>query len=139
MLLGGNFSSGYTNTINDKAIRAGIPKAASESRSDICCKTNVSGQPPVARYPSMVLLGKTCTPPIPSEFALYPKVAVPCSVYTERVASRVSDVSSNLDQRFAKYNRYQPPLPCAPLPASANMAGISKPSISKCNIKPSVI
>jgi hypothetical protein len=36
--------------------------------------------------------------------------------------------------RFAQYQRYQVPVPCAPLPQSANMAGKSLPSSRACNL-----
>jgi hypothetical protein len=38
------------------------------------------------------------------------------------------------NQRFSRYDRYTPPVPCPPLPASVNMVGISQPSTRLCNL-----
>jgi hypothetical protein len=130
-----NMSSGYTEKLNQNTIYCGLPK---NSVSDKCCvgSSEPSG-PLTVQVPSMLILSKGCPAPTPAQFALYPKVAPPCSVRTAALgACTVSNSASspNPVQRFSKYNRYQPPPPCAPLPASARMAGISKPSIRPCNL-----
>lgn len=134
MSLGANFSSGYTSNLNKKTIDCGITNGTTPVyRQDCCIKNSVPGSKQhVAVYPSMLLLSKTCDPPTPAEFALYPKVAVPCSVKT--AALKDSVCNTNPADRFSQYRRYQPPTPCLPLPQSANMAGISKPSTRKCNL-----
>jgi len=131
MSLGGNLSSGYTDSLIDKC----ITKPAFIAQSDKCCRINISGNPPVARYPSMVLASKVCPPPSPADFALYPKVAVQSSVRTQALGTSCASLPSPV-QRFSQYQRFQVPVPCAPLPQSANMAGISKPSSLQCNIYP---
>ena len=80
MSSGANMSSGYTSKLNDNVIYCGIPKSV----SDKCCiPSNPPGIPiPVAVYPSMLLASRVCPEPTPAQFALYPKVAVPCSVRT---------------------------------------------------------
>lgn len=131
MSLGGNLSSGQTSKIIDNSIQYSVPKAQALAYANNCCSTTVQ-KPPTARYPSMVLLGTTCSPPTPAEFAKYPKVAVPSSVRTEALA-RCSSVPDP-QTRFSQFRRYQVPVPCPPLPASANMAGISLPSSRACNL-----
>lgn len=133
MLLGGNLSSGNTSKIIDSSVQCSVVKAQQIAYTDSCCSTTVQKQP-VARYPSMVILGKTCTPPTPAEFAKYPKVAIASSVRTRSLASGSSCPPVNPVTRFAHYQRYQVPVPCPPLPASANMAGISLPSSRECNL-----
>jgi len=131
MSLGANFSSGHIqNLIDTKSICSIHPKVIESCGQ--CSKSNMSGSTmalPVAVYPSMLLLSKTCPSPTPAEFALYPKVAVPSSVRTQALIDRKKcDVS----QRFSHYDRWQVPAPCPPLPPS--MAGISQPSSRNCNL-----
>ena len=135
MSLGGNLSSGYTDTLIDKSQQCSIVKAQASSYSTTCSPITLPATQPVARYPSMVLFKKECPPPSPADFAKYPKVAVPSSIRTAALANG-SRCSSILDpsKRFSQFQRYQVPVPCAPLPASANMAGISKPSSRACNL-----
>jgi hypothetical protein len=129
-----DMSSGYADKINQMALRCGFPKG---SVSDGCCSKTPPG-PLTVQLPSMLLLSKKCPPPTAAQFALYPKVAVPCSVRTEALATPNATCASLPlpTSRFAKYNRYQPAVPCQPLPQSSNTAGISLPSIRGCNIKP---
>lgn len=131
MLLGGNLSSGQTSIIIDKSIQCSVAKAQQIAHTDTCCSSSNS---PSARYPSMVLSTKACPPPTPAEFAKYPKVAVPSSVRTESLANGGRCPPINPVTRFQQYQRYQVPVPCPPLPASANMAGISLPSSRACNL-----
>jgi hypothetical protein len=132
MSLGGNLSSGHTSKLIDSSNMCYVPKAQQIAYSENCCAINL--QQPVARYPSMVLSTKTCPPPTPAEFAKYPKVAVPSSVRTQAIASGSRCPPLNPVTRFAQYQRYQVPVPCPPLPASANMAGKSLPSSRECNL-----
>ena len=127
MSLGANFSSGLTNKLTDDAIKAGIPKSQSISYSNKCCDTPVQELP--ANYPSMVI-SKRCPRPTPAEFALYPKVAVPSSIRTQAIMQGCTNQTS----RFSQYERYRIPVPCPPLPGSANMAGKSLPSSRECNL-----
>lgn len=92
--------------------------------------------PNVTQLPSLLLLSRVCPPPSAADFASYPKVAVPCSVRTEALAKPNPNCARIPDpiQRFSKYQRYEPPIPCQPLPQSANMAGISQPSTRECNV-----
>lgn len=133
MLLGGNFSSGQTNIIIENSIECSIAKKQALAHTDKCCSTPIE-KAPSARYPSMVLSTKICPPPTPAEFAKYPKVAVASSVRTESLANGGRCPPINPVTRFAQYQRYQVPVPCPPLPASANMAGISLPSSRACNL-----
>lgn len=130
MSLGGNLSSGHTNTLIDDSINCSIVKQQQIAHTDKCC-AGLQKQP-VARYPSMVLLAKPCPPPSPADFAKYPKIAVPSSVRTQALANRVCNPDPLT--RFQKYQRYQVPVPCPPLPASSNMAGKSLPSSRLCNL-----
>lgn len=130
MSLGGNLSSGHTDTIIENSIRCSIPKA----HTDNCCPTNIQKQP-TARYPSMVLSTKPCPPPTPAEFAKFPKVAVPSSIRTQALVNNSNCPKQfDPDTRFSQYKRYQVPVPCPQLPASANMAGKSLPSSRLCNL-----
>jgi hypothetical protein len=134
MSLGGNLSSGHTSILINDTTYCGIPRLQKRAYADNCCNSDSQIEQPVARYPSMVLLGKPCPPPTPAEFAKYPKVAVPCSVRTQSLASGSKCPALNPVARFAQYNRYQVPVPCAPLPQSTNMAGKSLPSSRACNL-----
>ena len=136
MSLGGNLSSGYTARLNDAVITSGISKSSSIAYSQNCSGIVIPGNPPVASYPSMILLSRTCPTPTPAQFALYPKSAVPSSIRTQALSSPSCATLPSPNQRFAQYQRYQVPVPCAPLPQSANMAGISRPSSLECNIYP---
>jgi hypothetical protein len=133
MSLGANLSSGHTNKLTAGAICCRpLPRPTNDTCGTQCI---VSGQKqPVAAYPSMVLSSNKCPQPTPAEIALYPKASSPSSVRTESLANPPCNIT-NLEpsSRFSKYNRYQPAVPCQPLPQSANMAGISKPSIRQCN------
>lgn len=133
MSLGGNLSSGHTSKLIDSASICYVPKAQQIAYSDNCCSNTIE-KPPVARYPSMVLSRKTCPPPTPAEFAKYPKVAVASSIRTVALANGSRCPPLNPVTRFAQYQRYEVPVPCPPLPASANMAGISLPSSRECNL-----
>lgn len=134
MSLGGNLSSGHTSNLIKQAIYCGIPNLQNNAYSENCCNTDPPIQQPVARYPSMVLLAKPCPPPSPADFAKYPKVAVPSSVRTQALATNSKCPQLNPVARFAQYERYQVPVPCPPLPQSANMAGKSLPSSRACNL-----
>ena len=131
MSLGGNLSSGQTSLIIDNSTQCSVSKAQQIAYTDNCCSTSKS---PSARYPSMVLFAKACQPPTPAEFAKYPKIAVPSSVRTQALANSSKCPALNPVARFAQYQRYQVPVPCPALPASANMAGISLPSSRACNL-----
>jgi len=135
MSLGGNLSSGYTDSLTDKAVQAGMAKVQSAAFSDKGCSEPVSQK--VASYPSMVLISKICASNLtPAQFACYPKVAIPSSVRTQAITDVKCSNTFDPVSRFAKYQRYQVPTPCLPLTPLANSAGISKPSILKCNIYP---
>jgi len=134
MSLGGNLSSGHTSKLIDSATTCYVPKAQQIAYSENCCNTDLPIQQPIARYPSMVLLAKPCPPPSPADFAKYPKVAVPSSIRTESLANASRCPPVNPATRFQKFQRYQVPVPCPPLPASANMAGKSLPSSRACNL-----
>ena len=123
MSLGANFSSGYTQDLQDK----GILKSSVSLETCVPCKTYVSGPQPAAQYSSMALLGKTCPSPSPSDLALFPKVAIQSSMLTQGLLKRKT---TDPLQRFAQYTRYTPPVPCQPLPPT--MAGISEPSKKRC-------
>jgi len=129
-----DISSGYADRVNLAALRCGFSKGIIPNR---CCSKTPPG-PLTVQLPSMLLLSKVCPPPTPAQFALYPKVAVPCSVRTQELATPNATCTSLplTSQRFSKYNRYQPAVPCQPLPQKANTAGISLPSIRECNFKP---
>jgi hypothetical protein len=127
MSLGGNFSSGYTNKLQENNTYCAVPVVTLESCNP--CKTKLPGPQPVAQYSSMALIGKLCPPPTPEEFAMYPKVAVASSVRTQ---SLMNQTKCDPSQRFSHFKRYTPPAPCPPLPPS--MAGISQPSTRRCNL-----
>ena len=135
MSLGANLSSGYIDNINQNTINCGIIAHSKTGYSNTCSK-EPSG-PLTVQLPSLAILKSiSCPKPTPAQFARFPKVAVPCSVYTQTFANPNGRCAALPvpNTRFAKYNRYQPPVPCAPLPQSANMAGISQPSTRQCNI-----
>lgn len=123
MSLGANFSSGYTQDLQDK----GVLRSTVSFESYTPCKTYLSGSQPAAQYSSMALLGKTCESPIPSDVALFPKVPIQSSMRTQELLMRKT---TDPLQRFAHYKRYTPPVPCPPLPPT--MAGISQPSSKRC-------
>jgi hypothetical protein len=133
MSLGANFSSGYTNALNNSIVACASPVLLDTSPCTNTKCTRVPGPQPVAVYPSMRLLSSACPPPSQDDFAKFPKVAVPSSVYTGRLSSSVCATLPSASQRFAKYLRYTPPGPCPPPPPTANSAGISKPSRIYCN------
>lgn len=140
MSLGANFSSGHTSQVNRDTIRCSLTGILANAIPDTCSvDTDISGQIrsqiyPMAIYPSMLLASHQCPPPTPEQFALYPKVATPCSVRTELLRTPNPACYQDSTQRFSQYVRYQPPLPCLPLAPTANMAGISKPSTRQCNL-----
>jgi hypothetical protein len=133
MSFGANFASTPIDTMAQTVINCNMARNLGRYHQPKCCST-YSGPQPVASYPS-VILKPNCNNPTPAEFALYPKVAIPSSVRTMVIKS-CYDSTPIPTNRFAMYNRYTVPVPCAPLPASANMAGISKPSVRECNIYP---
>jgi len=105
-------------------------KAAKLKGTPAICNDMPPG-PLTVQTPSMLLAAKAsnCTPPTPAQFALYPKVAIPCSVRTEALVSKYANCPPPQSaQRFAQYTRYNPAPPCQPLPQSANTAGISNPA-----------
>lgn len=127
-----NLSSGYTNTQTENAIECGLAKVTASAQNDKCCSgSSIVNR--VAMYSSMHLLSKTCPPPTPKNYALYPKVAVCSSVRTQLLSSQTSTVATN---RFSQYDRYQIPVPCQALPQEAAMAGISRGTTLNCNIYP---
>lgn len=123
MSLGGNLSSGYTDSLIDKATQCAFTKASAIAYSDNCCVSGTSTQQPVARYPSMVLQAKICPPPTPAQFALFPKVATSSSVRTQTLATNyngnaIPPLFATLplpQDRFAKYNRFKAPVECPPV------------------------
>lgn len=136
MSLGGNLASGYTSQLTANALYSGITKSVSIAYSDPCCNSGNNLNGPVAARSSIYLKSKTCPPPTPADFALYPKVAVPSSVRTQAIANSQCATLPSPDKRFAKFQRFQVPVPCPPLDPSANMAGKSLPSSLQCNIYP---
>jgi hypothetical protein len=137
MSLGGNLSSGYTESLIKTTLMNNNSNLASIAQSDKCCiPGNQTIKSPAASLPSMILLSRTCPPPSPADFVLYPKVAVPSSVRTQTLLTPSVATLPDPVQRFSQYQRFTA-VPCAaPLPQSANMAGISKPSSLECNIYP---
>ena len=136
MSMGANMSSGYANILNRNTIRCNIYNAAKEIKGETCCSLNSDSGPKITQVPSMIVLTQTCRGPTPAEFALYPKVAVPCSVITNALQATTDACFSDNTKswaRFAKYNRFSIPPPCQALPQTANMAGISQPSTRQCN------
>lgn len=124
MSLGANFSSGYTESLQEKQNVCAVHPVIIQTC--LPCKTESPGPQPNTQTCSMALLGKICPPPTPEQFALYPKVAIPSSIRTQGIIDKVLDSS----QRFSQYRRYIPPVPCPPLPPT--MAGISQPSSKRC-------
>lgn len=131
MSAGGNMSSGHTDKLRERVIRSQGIKFS----SDICLN-RISGNTPIAVYPSMLLDSKikSCPPIPPAQFALYPKIAIPSSLRTQSLVSPINQMDPI--SRFSQYERYKIPVPCQPLPQSSNMAGISLPSNLQCNIYP---
>lgn len=132
-----NTSSGHSDTINRNTLEAFVQNTSiSRSTNTIpgsCCLGPEVRGPLTVQLPSLLLKSKTCPPPTPAQFALYPKVAVPSSVLTQARATGASCPKVLApDKRFAHYQRYQAPIPCQALPQSANMAGISLPSSKNC-------
>lgn len=120
-----NMSSGYTDSLNQRSACC----AKAKSSSNPCCSKTPSG-PLTVQLPSMLLLSRKCPQPTPEQFAKYPKVAGPSSILTE--SKMTGSNCPNPTNRFSQYQRYQAPIPCQPLPQSANMAGISQPSTRRC-------
>ena len=151
MSLGANFSSGHTNHVNQEASKPCAcanassgpvatlgPGATLGPVASACCTSGKTLVSPAAVYSSMHTISQllSCPAPTPEQFASYPKVAVPSSVRTEAVRDRsyACAIEADPSQRFSKYRRYQPAPPCLPLPHTAAMAGISKPSVRACNL-----
>jgi len=126
-----NIASGNTDKIGAEVIRCSVEAAAAtgDNRSvPLPCRTPVG--PLTVQVPSMLLTSKVCPAPSRADFAKYPKVAVASSIRTQNLISTYENCGQD---RFSQYRRWQPPAPCAALPQSANMAGISKPSTRQCN------
>jgi len=131
-----NIASGNTDKINAETIRCSLSSIKDKSVSDNCCVNKTPPGPLTVQSHSMYLKSKNCPNPTPAEFALYPKVAVPSSVRTmEKLNNYQNCTTLTTDQRFAKYKRWQPPIPCQPLPQTAQSAGISKPGTRACNLQ----
>ena len=124
-----SFSSDQTGKLREETIRASS-KPASFYNPCANCPTPISK---LASYNSII---RECKGPTPAEFALYPKVAVASSVRTQQILNMYENKTCEPSQRFSKYQRYRPPVPCALLPQKANTAGISLPSFRECNIYP---
>ena len=120
-----NMSSGYTDSLNQRSACCTIVNTSSNP----CCSNTPPG-PLIVQLPSMILLSRKCPQPTPEDFAKYPKVAGPSSILTESKVAPTNCI--NPTNRFSQYQRYQAPIPCQPLPQSANMAGISQPSTRQC-------
>jgi hypothetical protein len=127
--LGANQSSGRTDTLITNTIYCGIPSQAARAQADLCCKST-SGQPAQpAQLSSTYLESQICSNiPTPAQFALYPKVATTQSVYTYNKLVNNCATLPEATARFQQFQRYQPAVPCAPLPIAAYLAGRSLPS-----------
>ena len=141
MSLGANFSSGHTSHVNQEAIDSCAclqPEVTLQPVASSCCTSGQTQISPAAVYSSMHTISKllSCPAPTPEQFASYPKVAVPSSVRSEAVRDRsyACAIETDPSQRFSQYRRYQPATPCLPLAQTAAMAGISKPSVRRCNL-----
>lgn len=131
-----NMASGNSDKINVDAIRCSLPAVTKTATSDKCCVNSTPPGPLTVQLSSLYSESKTCPPPTPEQFALYPKVAVPSSLRTSQKLSNYQNcTTTTADQRFAKFTRWQPPAPCQPLPQIAQSAGISKPSTRACNLQ----
>ena len=131
-----NMASGNSDKINADAIRCSLPAVTKTAASDKCCVNNVPRGTSNVQLSSLYSESKTCPPPTPEQFALYPKVAVPSSLRTSQKLSNYQNcTTTTADQRFAKFTRWQAPAPCQPLPQIAQSAGISKPSTRACNLQ----
>ena len=131
-----NMASGNSDKINADAIRCSLPAVTKTAASDKCCVNNVPRGTSNVQLSSLYSESKTCPPPTPEQFALYPKVAVPSSLRTlEKLSNYQNCTTTTADQRFAKFKRWQAPAPCQPLPQIAQSAGISKPSTRACNLQ----
>ena len=131
-----NMASGNSDKINADAIRCSLPAVTKTASSDKCCVNNIPRGTSNIQLSSLYSESKTCPPPTPEQFALYPKVAVPSSLRTlEKLSNYQNCTTTTADQRFAKFKRWQAPAPCQPLPQIAQSAGISKPSTRACNLQ----
>ena len=135
MSLGGNLSSGHTSQLIDTTI-SNQCSVSQPSYSDNCCVKTIPGRQPVAVRSSVHLAKKTvCPKPSRADFALFPKVAIPSSARTQAIQGSLEGCRLvTKTQRFSRYDRYTPPVPCPPLPAFVNMVGISQPSTRACNL-----
>ena len=130
--LGANQSSGRTDALISNTIYCGIPAQAARAQGNACCKST-SGQAVQPAQPAQLsstyLESQDCSfIPTPAQFALYPKVATPQSVYILNKLTNNCATLPDATQRFQQFQRYQPAVPCAPLPNDANLAGKSLPS-----------
>lgn len=126
--MGANMSSGHITGVCATPVRK-------FTEANQCVTTSM---PPMksVQVPSMLLLASQCSVPTATQFAKFPKVAVPCSVRTENLKNPTCPTLVSPKSRFQQYVRYQPPVPCAPLPQSAQMAGKSQGSTRLCNPYP---
>ena len=130
--LGANQSSGRTDTLITNTIYCGIPAQAARAQANLCCKST-SGQPAQPAQPAQLsstyLESQVCSfIPTPAQFALYPKVATTQSVYIYNKLTNNCATIPDATARFQQFQRYQPAVPCAPLPIEASLAGKSLPS-----------
>jgi hypothetical protein len=122
---GTQMSSGHITGLCD------LPPIKRTYANDMCAGGSVAPMKTV-QLPSLLLASQVCKPPTAEEFAKFPKVAVPCSVRTEALKEPSCPILPTPRQRFQRYVRFTPPVPCAPLPQSANMAGKSLGSTRAC-------
>lgn len=124
----------FASSVTAKAAKETF-QAAPITAGNVCCISPTPPGPLTVQTPSQLLAAQmaACPLPTPAEFALYPKVAVPESVRIGNLANGGTCATLPApEQRFAMFNRYNPPIPCQALPQEANMAGISKPSTRGC-------
>jgi len=130
--LGANQSSGRTDSLIANTIYCGIPAQAARAQADLCCKktSGQAAQPAQSAQLSSTYLDSKVCPiiPTPAQFALYPKVATTQSVYIYNKLTNNCATLPDASQRFQQFQRYQPAVPCAPLPIAASLAGTSLPS-----------
>ena len=122
-----NIVSGNTDKINDNVIRCAREALAANNQQAPICNITPPG-PSTVQVPSMLLLARRCPPVTPGPVTMTSSAHI-----QNKTINTLNCNSSGLEQRFARYQRWQPPAPCPPLPQSANTAGISKPSTKGCN------
>lgn len=131
---GATLSSGYTERLSKHTLSCGIRAQKDNSN---CCRLPSGSTGQTVPPESIYLQSKTCLPPTPAQFALYPKVAVPESVRIQTIVAGVQYATlPEPSQRFNKYDRYQVRPPCLPLSQASAAAGISQPSSRDCNLMP---